>query len=189
MGGSQLDGLVDEITPATETVRICTRGDLVDQLRRLEQELADAQRDDDRHNRPPKAPKIAKQIEALEAEARGSERGLTLQAIGAAAWSDLLAKHPPTKQQRDQYPGLDHNPETFPYAAVAASLGEPDDSGVRKLVERISQGQWSRLWGACLAVNVGEVSVPFSGRAYALLRGSEQSSTSAADTASPAASS
>lgn len=185
MSNSALAQLVDDITPASQPVRVCTRGDLVAELRRLEEQLVAAQRDDERLNRTAEAPKIARRIAELEQEARSHEVELVVSSIGSTAWSNLMAAHPPTEAQRKQHPGLDHNPDTFPYAAIAASLGEADDTNVRKLADKISGGQWARLWSACLAVNVGDVSVPFSVRASAVLRGSDPSSTTADPEGSP----
>lgn len=198
MTDGTLAGVVDEITaeatPATERVRICTRGDLIARLRLLEDDLEAAQRDDAASNKHDRAPKIAREIETVEAEARASEKELVLHAIGATAWSDLLAAFPPSKAQREQFRGLDHDPEKFPYAAVAASLGADlsdkesltEAAGkVRKMADKLSQGQWSQIWTACLAVNVGEVSVPFSVRAFAARHGSEQNSTPAEPGESP----
>lgn len=188
----QLDGLADEVQPATMRVAITTRLDLVAEHQAAEQELAEAQRDDARLNRTPQAPKVAERIAALEQQMRDSQRTLVVSSIGYEAWSDLMAAHPPTKAQRKQASdeGVrppDHNPETFPFAAVAASLGEADDSEVRKLAAKIGVGQWTELWTACLAVNIGQASVPFSRRASALLRPFEQSSTTADPEGSPEA--
>jgi hypothetical protein len=182
---SELDALIDEATPVSQPVLICTRGDLIGEHARLEAQLEQAQRDDSALNRSPEAPKVARKIAKLEQQMRDSAKELTVTAVGAVAWSEMLAAHEPTRKQRDEHPGLDHNPETFPFAAVAASLGEPDDGKVRKLAEKIGHGQWSQLWGACLTVNVGKASVPFSVRASLALRGSQRSGESAGSGESP----
>jgi hypothetical protein len=181
-----LDEIVDEIEPATVRVPICTRADLVGRLRELEESLEAALRADvraqreDRVDYAAQAPGIAEEIEALEAHAREVSRVFVLRALGSRAYSDLLAEHPPTEQQRKTNPRLDHNPETLPAELIARCMVEPTGAtaaSVSKLRDKITHGQWQRLYGEALAVNVGELTVPFSARASAVLRASEQSST------------
>ena len=181
MTKSPLDQLIDDGAPATRRVRICMRADLIAEHEHLSAQLEQAQRDDARLNRTAQAPGIAQQISDLEDRIRESEVELVLQAIGASGWSDLLAAHPPTKKQKQEAAEAkvrppDHNPDTFPYAAVAASLGEPEDK-VRKFADKFSLGEWTKLWAACLMVNVGETSVPKSDAAWRVLQRLEQSST------------
>lgn len=185
-----LGDVIAHVRPRTKTVRVCLRGDLAEQHERLEDELAEARRRDEQTNEPNQAPAIARQIAALEADIKEQSVDFTFQAIGKTAWSDLLAKHPPTKAQKELR--LDHNPETFSTAAIAASLVDPGDvtlEQVEQLAEHLSLGQWRRIWEACIAANVDGDDPGESSAASLLLRGSKPSSGTADHAASLEASS
>jgi hypothetical protein len=191
MSDLSLDNVIDEVQPAEARVAVCTRADLVTRLRQLEEGLAEAMGADaraeraDRVDYAPRAPQIAEDIQDLEDEARAVSRVFVFRSLGGR-YGKLLKEHPPTTEQRKTEPRLDHNPDTFPYALMAESFVgfyvdgtiAPADGSVeqmRRLQERLSQGQWARLYGEVLAVNVGELTVPFSSRASAVLRRSEPS--------------
>lgn len=182
--------LAAEHQPRTDSVRVCMRGDLVAEIGRLEQQFNRQRLEDERTNAPNLAPELARRILDLQAEAAGHEREFVFTAIGQRAWSALLADHPPTDEQRKS--GADHNPETFPYEAVAASCtsvtgGTGQD--VQALADRLSLGDWTRIWNCCLAVNLGGTVLPKCAGATELLRPSEPSSTTAPPEGSPAPSS
>lgn len=87
----------------------------------------------------------------------------TFQAIGRRAWRELLAQHPPTAAQLELDAGLEYDPDTFPAAAIAAACVEPEGvtaDAMAELEERLSIGQFGRLWTACLAANVQERATP-----------------------------
>ncbi len=188
--GKRLADVVAQAKPRTSSVRLCLRGDLVQEHERLEHELAEARRSDEDSNEPDRAPDIARRIVDIERQMREDGTEFVFRAIGKTAWSDLLAKHPPTKDQRDLK--LDHNPETFSVAAVAASLTEPADADldvVEELSAVLSIGQWAKLWSACVQANIGGEMPGESSAASAVLRSFDQSSTTARHAASLAASS
>ncbi|HRE02430.1 MAG TPA: hypothetical protein PLV68_14090, partial [Ilumatobacteraceae bacterium] len=93
--------------------------------------------------------------------------------------------HPPTKEQR-QMLHLDHNPETFPAAAVAASAVDPVltvDQAFR-LQALLDQHQWDQVWHACLDANRGGAT-PKSVVAGAMARAREQLGLPPTTTESP----
>lgn len=172
-----LDEILGKAQPRTATVRLCLRGDLVRQHEQLERDLTDARRYDETHNEVDTAPRIAEAIQTVEAEMADTETEFVFSAIGKRAWSDLLAKHPPTDEHRKL--GLDHEPDTFPAVAIAASLVEPADvtlDGVERLAEVLTVGQYMRLWTGCLAANLGDRVPGESEAASAVLRRSRPSS-------------
>lgn len=120
-----------------------------------------------------------------EIEAEIEERSVTFRfkSIGNRAWSDLLRTHPPTRAQLSQHRGIDHNPETFPYAAIAASCVDPvmtsDDVKRLDASTAFDVTAWNDLWGACLRANVAEAN-PKSQVAGLILRLSAGSATTAA---------
>lgn len=172
-----LDDVVGEVTARTQTVMLCTRGDLLGQLAVLEEELAEAGESDRWTNEPDKAPDIARRIAELSEEAKGYERKFVFASLGRG-WRDLIAEHPPTDDERKQR--LDHHPDTFIPAAIAASMVEPSGASVEavgRLEAELPPGAFRRLWLAALAANVGDMSVPFSASASVVLRRSARSAT------------
>lgn len=137
------------------------------------------------------AVEVAKELRAVEAEIDAALVEFRFVAVGKRAWSDMLAKHPPTKQQRERDPRLDHNPDTFPIAAIAASCAEPEMTveQVRRLDEALSLAQFSKLWDACLEANIGGDVGPKSVAAGLILRANELYATTAVSGESLAASS
>jgi hypothetical protein len=162
--GTTVEDLLAEITARTATARVLLRQDLVVHHARLEAELQTATDQDGWENRDAVAPSIAAKILELQTEIEAARRPFQFWAIGQRKWADLLAEHPPTKDQRRDAPRLDHNPVTFPAAAIAASLIEPVATleQVQQLEERLDVSQWNLLWSACLDANVGNASVPKS---------------------------
>ena len=139
---------------------------------------------------------IARQMaEGLqELERRIDERTTvySFRAVSRRRWRALLAEHHPTKQQRND--GHDFNPETFPAAAIAACCVSPpltlDEAKALEDSDDLGTGGFEQLWNGVLAVNLGVVNdTPKSVIATAILRTSDASSTTAANGASPAASS
>lgn len=165
---------------------MCIDGEAIGLLHRLEAELQQAIVSDRDHNRTPEAPRVARRIEETQQRAKDHTVVLLLRSIGRTPYRELMDAHPPTKAQRAENPRLDHNPDTFPLALVTASLvevdGEPDESTedeVAAFFESVPQGEWARVYQAALGVNAGLNSVPFSGAASRILRGSDPSSTPA----------
>lgn len=109
--------------------------------------------------------------------------------IGHRAWADLLRAHPPTKAQLAVDRNLDHNPETFPYAAMAASCIDPvmtvDDVKRLDASPLIDVRAWNELWTACIKANV--VAANPKSLAAALHRSNVASSQRPTTTESPEA--
>lgn len=166
----------------TATVRILLRQDLLARHAELERRLGEAISSDDRLNRDPVAPDIAREIAELEAELDEARVPFTVRAVSRKQWADLMAAHPPTQQQRQVSPGLDHNPETFPLAALAASAVEPAMTldAVHRLEAALNHSQFQLLWQATLDVNVGGTGLPKSRTAGLILHRSGGSAGTAA---------
>lgn len=181
------------------TAKVLLRQDLVARHAELEAELAAAIVLDARTNEPDQAPAIAEQLEALQAEMEAAKVEFRFRNIGRKAWADLLAAHPPTKEQLQaakdpgsRMKGIDHNPDTFPVAAIAASCSEPagmDEDAVRRLEAVFTDSQFTVLWSACVDANLGGVEVPKSLAAGRILQVNGQSANTAVLAASHVASS
>lgn len=181
------DEVLGQVTPLTTTEKVCVRGDLVVRIEQLGEQWQAAVAEDARENRPPTAPLIAEEIQAARAEAEAAEVAFTFQAIGSTAWAKLLADHPPPAGR-----GGSFNPETFPPAAISASLIEPSGFTVDKVVqllEGLNDGAFQRLWGACLRANMADGGLPKFGPLFELTAASSPSSTTAPPEGSPTPSS
>ena len=110
-------------------------------------------------------------LDELEAEAAGirdeiAESGTTFvfESMGARQWRDLVAKYPPTDEQRK-------SPRSFPYnhddadlqtEVIRRSLADPhmNDDDFREFVDSLSQGEFNALWSVAHGVNVGGGGTP-----------------------------
>jgi hypothetical protein len=192
---------IDDILATTEnpayvrvaTARVLLRQDLAARHEELDAQLTAAMEADGRLTGigdAPQSPAVAEQVRALEAEMESLTVPFRFRALSKRVWSDLIAQHPPTKDQTRAHPQLDHNPETFPVAAVAASCIDPAMTleQAQRLETSLNQSQWGRLWAACLDANVG-VDAPKSVAAGMLRRLNGASERPLTTTAFPAASS
>lgn len=136
---------------------------------------------------------LVAEMDALEAEIEAALVTFTFRAVGHLRWANLMAAHPPTKEQRKENARLDHNPETFPIAAMAESCVEPEGATLdlfRRLeASSVPTTVFDTLWATCIEANLGGTGVPKSVAAGAIRRLNARSATTRAPAASPAASS
>lgn len=153
---TSIDDLLAEAVAREKSVKILLRQDLLGEHERLEAELQAELELDMRENRDPLGPVLAARLLDFEAEIEAARREFRFRAVGKRPWADLLAAHPPTKEQLQKMARLDHNPETLPTAAVAASCIDPvmTVEQVAQLEQVLNFAQFERLWECCLDVNV-----------------------------------
>jgi hypothetical protein len=181
---ASIDDVIASAKRRTETVRVCLREDLYAEHRRLVSELDRLEHGDAGDDQVVAA---AEAVQAVEADIAAASVDFVFAGIGRGAWTRLLDEHPPTAEQRADSPRLDHNPDTFPYAAIAASLIAPEGvtaEKVAELEEHASVAVWNRLWGAALLVNVGGGHQGESEAASAALRRLRPRSEQPSDSAS-----
>ena len=176
----------------TATTSVLLRQDLAREHARLQTELNEALRDDANYNRTPQAPVIAQRIADLEAEIESAKVTFTFRALPRREYVDLISAHPPTKKQLADLatkssdplrkPSLEFDPERFPIALIAACSFDPvmSEDDVRRLDKALADEQWSRLWGAAIAANVGDSDPKASRVAGMILRSNERYVTIAA---------
>lgn len=181
--------LVGQVVPQTVTVPVVVRGDLADEVARLERDLADTVRADEQLNRLPEAPAARERLAAALDAATAATVEVTFQAIGRRRWRQLLAEHPPSDEERTA--GAEHA-ETFVWAAMAAASVRPTGATpatVEAFCDTLTDGQLGVLWAACVSVNTGVVTLPKSGTGTGDRPRTAPRSTTARPAGSPTASS
>ncbi|MFR0351785.1 hypothetical protein [Streptomyces sediminimaris] len=158
--------ILKKARPREHTVRICLAGDVAAEVDRLEKQLAAVSewRPASIADQHPGV-EIAEQIAAAREKMRAAEAEFTFRALGAKAWSDLVAQHP--GKTEDQA----YDAETLAPALVSASAVDPvmTPEQVDELFEHLNNGQREELIGAAWVVNGEATSVPFSLAASAIL--------------------
>jgi hypothetical protein len=186
---------IDEILAVAEdpaykraaTARILLRQDYLQRFHELEDELTAAMERDRLANEDPTAPAVADAIAALEAQCEDEKVEFRFVQIGHSAWLKLMAAHPPTPQQKRDFPAAEFNIDTFPAAAVAASCQSPamTPEDALRLESALNEVQYAQLWGACLNANVGGGESPKSPAAGLIRRLRDESGTTPASEGSP----
>jgi len=157
-----IDDFLGGYQPPRVTVFVTMRADLLARHAELKHAHQLAVRDDLQQNRDPQAPGILDELRTVETELAESEFPFTFEALGRHQYMKVKAQHPARKQDRSAR--LDFNEETFPAALIAASAVEPamEPEQAVELVDRLSDGQFVKLWNAAISVNVGADDVPKS---------------------------
>lgn len=162
--------------PITKSIGLCLDGDLLAEADRLGAEYLEAKGQDEAENREPQAPALAERLKDLSTQIQAAEVEFVFRSIGRLAWQNLIAEHPPTKEQREL--GADMNVDTFPATAMAASCISPEGADVasfEQLSEIVTNGQWNRLWVTCHQANNASGDIPNLVAAYAPARPTETS--------------
>lgn len=162
-------------TLPTRIVSLCLAGELVEEIRQLEQELANAKPPANLGEVPPKRV-IAEKIAAAQERMRESTQDFHLRALGARKWSKFWATMP-VRAEGETADVWDER--VFPFYAemVALCCAAPVLSieEVTELAEDVLHSSaWNRLANSCLALNMGEVDIPNSAAASELIGTSEQ---------------
>lgn len=166
------------------TVKVNLRHDLSERHEELERRLLAS--DSDSLAGPDAG--LAAEIVALEDEIEAALVTFTFRSMGALRWANLMGKHPPTKAQLKDLPGLDHNPETFPFAAMAETCETPEGATVeafKALADKLSVAVFNQVWTTCVDASVGGGGAPKSVAAGAIRRLNAQSASTSAPAASP----
>ena len=182
-----IDEIISKAAPRTREVRVCLDPGLVTAHEQAALDLQQAMADDDGLVGSDAVRAAAERVEQVERQIDDATHTFVLRSVSRREWADLLAKHPPSAEQRRA--GHDADPDRFPVAAVAACLMEPSLSEVqvRKLAESdaMTFGEWQKLWLAALSLNLPPVPAPKLGAATELLRLNGPSSTTPAAEGSP----
>jgi hypothetical protein len=158
------------------TVRLCLRGDLQARWQELERQLGDADRRKPSLAEPSPAQAIAEQMEQIREDMQASTTVVTLRAVKARAWSDLLLKRPGPKE--DDTSDDEHLAAHFGWVCelLAECAVDPEMTAEQaaELCDALSGRQWDELTTAVWTLNSSGVEVPFSAAASALIQPQEQ---------------
>lgn len=137
--------------PVTSEVQVCFDRDLVKRLEDSQRELK-KKTEKGMLEGPPS--ELVQEVDDLTTQVVEQTHALVFQNIGYTAWERLRAQHPP--REEDTKDRRDHNGETFPPAATAASCVTPGMT--------LEQATWFyqtmpasvcvRVWAAVLEVNL-----------------------------------
>jgi len=172
-----IDDLIATAQPRTEVVRICARGDLVARHAEAVARLREATALDDSLSGSEETVAAAGEVVSIEAEMEASTLPFTVESVSRQVWADLLKQHPPSAEERRA--GHDHNPETFPIAAIAACVSDPKLSVEKsqELAGVLHAGEWNKLWVTVIGLNVTGTPNPKLAAATDLLQANAPSLT------------
>lgn len=176
--------------PAKRTVRIAVRGDLIERIEDLNEQWEAAVQRDMAADRlvGNEAPALYDELVQATEEAEAEKVTFSVQSIGKD-WGRLVRQHPPTDDEMVE--GWKWNLETFPPAALAACCLDPvmTDGEAAGLIEVLREGEFEKLFGAVLALNLMGDLVPKLGRGTDTMPPSEPTSTTPHPEGSPTPSS
>jgi hypothetical protein len=172
--GRSFDDVKKLASRPTDTVSLCLAGEMVEEIGRLEQQLADVPPPSNIAEPSPKQA-IAERIVALQEGMRDATVDFHLQALPSRKWGALFADQP----RREEGEAAEvWEPRWFAWQAriVSASCVDPvmDVDQVGELVDLLHFRAWIELYTKSYVLNMGEVDVPNSEAASELIRTSGQ---------------
>lgn len=163
---SSIDDIISTAKFPEQTIRLCTRGDLIAEHVALSAEFATMPDAPQSHlaAADPRAP-LAQEIVDLETRMRDTEVPFTFRALGRRKYRELLEEHPGE-------PGVKFDLGTFPRALIAACAVDPvmTPTDVDRLFDVLNEGAVEVLFMGAYTINEGVSRVPFSVAASELTR-------------------
>lgn len=165
------------------TITLCFSSEVDAQYRDLEVELGDAlsaeaavsASEDKKSNRRlgegAKSVQIAQAMKDIRTDNADAFYDVVVQALPRVEWLALRGQHSPRDDKESD--GGAFNSETFPPAAVEASLvdPEPTEDVISWLHDNLTSGDWDRLAAAIWFLNEGSREAPKLDRALSILNG------------------
>lgn len=150
------------------SVPICFRGDLIADLEVLDRELEEAQKATS-DSLDAGTGELLQRIDDIKAEMRENTYPVRLRGMDFRFYNALVAKHPPRRDDEgeivaDDAGGLKVNTETFWEPLLRASIIDPPlptNADWEEFVEGITDYQYNELAVTALALNRGQVDIPF----------------------------
>jgi hypothetical protein len=170
-------------------VWVCTRGDLTAEAQRLEAQLQEVEAGSSNRRivGPNASVEVAHQLADLREQMKAASIEFELTAFSSHLWRAMKADHPVTDKptQADIVVGADTKSlfnDAVPQAVTAPPL---DDDDWKQLVDVLPDGEWQALCNAVYVLNEEGTQLPFSSRAYAVLRAQSDDSESPEASESP----
>lgn len=166
------------------TVEVCLRGDLVAEHQQAERDLKRAEKANSNSLAGNGSAEIAERIQALEAEMQESVWVFRLRGLPAPRFRAFKAEHPIRLNEKDEPKREDlvygFNIETGlePLARECVVDPELDDETWSQLMDALTENQFEELAAAAWLLNRGDVDIPFSSAASALMQSSAAESSS-----------
>lgn len=164
MLGEDFASWLAESTPDRKEVGVCFDRRLLSELAAAERELGEVPSAGEGKTNAMLSDPVKKRVTDLRAQVKEKTRVLAFESVGMRRWKQMLSEHPPTEEQSLRFGRLlDHNPETFPAVALAASCTEPGLTveEAQRLLDELPVGVVDRIWAACLTANVAGSPDPF----------------------------
>jgi len=156
-----IEDLLAKVKPATASVRVCLRGDLLGDLDLINDDLEqyDEWEPASMSDSDPRTELRARKAE-LEDQMREASASFRFQSIGDKAWSDLLAAHPAREGKQDEE---NWDATTFPAALIAASAVEPTMTVAQAeaLLDGFTLNQRNSIFQTAMSACMRGVSIPF----------------------------
>lgn len=182
--------LLAEAQLPKRVVLVCTRGDLTAEAQRLDEQLQEAEASaKGRLVGNPRSLELARELETLREQMRNASIEFELTAFSPIKWRALKAEHPIGKDPSQADVVLGADAKSLFNAAVPLATTSPqlDAHDWNRLIfdehAVLPQGEWNKLVDAVWALNEEGTSLPFSSRAYAILRAQSDDSASPATSA------
>ncbi|MFC4146615.1 hypothetical protein ACFO0M_10140 [Micromonospora mangrovi] len=183
---TDVDALLTGARLPEDTMKVCTRLDLVAQWTQLGRELAEAKA---RSAADPRVAgdgttALAQRMEELRDQVEAATVEFQLRGLTPKRWNELVEEHPARTDDEDDL-RMGVNRATFLPALVRRSTVSPAlaEATWEQLLDldsgRLAVQQWRTWWRKCWNLNVREVDLPFS------VAGLLTSPTSGSDSGSP----
>lgn len=157
--------------PNEVSVELILDSELTRTLAELERRLVIEKRKDERENRPPKAPQIQKDIDALTEKVEGSKVEFTFKDPGRQKFDELVEACPPTdrdkKLAKERGEGVPSwNPEEFVPGLIALASQDPEITlaDAQEIYDQWGRGDVEALFNAALQACLEQASIPFTKR-------------------------
>lgn len=131
---------------------------------------------------------LARRIVAFEKDLATSGKTFVFEERSHEEWADLMRAHPPTDEQLAKERLVDHNPDTFPVAAIAACAVSPTltEAQARRMRQTLGNADFHTLWEAVVMLNREVMVAPKSQLAGVVLQVNNGFSATPARKVSPA---
>ena len=160
--------MLGEAKMPEKTVPVCLRGDLTADFEEVDRQLEAAQKKPASSLAGSGTGALLERLDALAVEMAEHTYTFRLRAMPRHAWLELMAAHPPRKDDEgdplveDRMTGANRLTVFEPMVRMSIIDPELDDEQWKKLLAALTDRQFEDLVNAAWDLNQGKVDVPFS---------------------------